>query len=108
MDESYAQQKLDGNVITYKKLKAANVQKKITTYNYKSRKWFKELKQSTKICRYCRCELTKENRTVDHIISRAAGGGNTKDNIQIICDECNTEKRDWTHKRMLARHGRPE
>ena len=108
MEASYAQRKLDGKVLTYTELKMDKVQKKITTYNYKSRRWFKKLKATTTICLYCRCELTNANRTVDHIVSRGNGGGNCQDNIQIICADCNKEKGNWTHKRMLARHGRPE
>lgn len=104
MEDSYAQRRLDGEFELEKRIPP----KKITTHNYKSRLWYKKLKAETKICRYCRCALTKDNKSVDHIISRAQGGGNTEDNIQIICTDCNKTKGNYSHKRMLAKLGRPE
>lgn len=42
-------------------------------------------------CRHC----GSNNRlTFDHIVSHAKGGANTKSNIQILCQSCNSKKQD--------------
>jgi hypothetical protein len=37
---------------------------------------------------------SKENLHFDHIIPVSKGGGNTEDNIQILCEYCNLQKSD--------------
>lgn len=44
-----------------------------------------------KVCCYCECLLTDENRTRDHVIPRSRGGKAGK-NIKPCCAECNVEK----------------
>lgn len=41
---------------------------------------------------YCRLCYTQENLTLDHIIPRAFSGGNTINNITILCVDCNVSK----------------
>jgi 5-methylcytosine-specific restriction endonuclease McrA len=43
-----------------------------------------------------RCNAT-ENLTIDHIIPRSKGGGNSNGNLQLMCYECNQEKRNSTN-----------
>lgn len=44
-------------------------------------------------CGYCG---TKKNLTIDHIIPRSRGGGNTWENLVTCCSNCNTKKGDRT------------
>jgi len=47
-------------------------------------------------CFYCRCVLTKAQRTLDHMIPRARGGTNNFSNIVISCRPCNNAKAELT------------
>ena len=44
-------------------------------------------------CGYCG---SKKNLTIDHIIPRSKGGGNTWDNLVTCCNRCNNEKDNKT------------
>jgi len=44
-------------------------------------------------CGYCG---SKKNLTIDHIIPKSRGGGNTWDNLVTCCSRCNTIKDDRT------------
>lgn len=51
------------------------------------------------VCVYCHEKLTKHNRTQDHIIPRAHGGGDLsrdelRDNLMPCCRDCNWRKAD--------------
>ncbi len=41
------------------------------------------------ICKICG---TSDNLTIDHIISVYRGGGNEDDNLQALCNRCNSGK----------------
>lgn len=43
-------------------------------------------------CAYCRADLRKTKRHVDHIMPLALGGSNDKSNIQLTCQPCNLSK----------------
>lgn len=43
-------------------------------------------------CAYCRANLRKVVRHVDHIVPLSKGGANTKDNLQYLCESCNQRK----------------
>jgi 5-methylcytosine-specific restriction protein A len=48
-----------------------------------------------KCCARCGCEGSPGNPlSVDHIIPKARGGTNDRDNLQTLCHKCNSGKRD--------------
>lgn len=50
-------------------------------------------------CFYCGCELSKETRTIEHVVARSMGGSNKLDNLRLACDYCNK-----THKNPREAH----
>jgi CRISPR-associated endonuclease Csn1 len=44
------------------------------------------------MCLYCGTALTLATTELDHIVPRANGGGNTRDNLVAVCRPCNQEK----------------
>ena len=56
-------------------------------------------------CIYCKKTLTIETMTIEHVIPRARGGGNTLDNLRPACFFCNSVHRnpnDIDHKPRTA------
>jgi 5-methylcytosine-specific restriction endonuclease McrA len=52
-------------------------------------------------CIYCKKLLTIDTMTIEHVIPRAKGGGNTLDNLRPACGFCNSVHRnpnDVDHK----------
>lgn len=43
-------------------------------------------------CAYCRIDLKKTKKHVDHIVALAAGGSNARSNLQYLCQPCNQSK----------------
>ncbi len=43
-------------------------------------------------CYYCEVQLTRKNRSVDHVVPRSKGGSNGLDNLVTCCKKCNNEK----------------
>lgn len=43
-------------------------------------------------CAYCRVDLKKTKKHVDHIVALAAGGSNARSNLQYLCQPCNQSK----------------
>lgn len=60
--------------------------------NLKKKLWYRKLIEVTKICFYCKTFLNEENRTADHVLPKKRSGTGRKENIEIICDECNNDK----------------
>jgi 5-methylcytosine-specific restriction endonuclease McrA len=52
-------------------------------------------------CWYCDCALTKETRTIEHVVARSMGGNNNLDNLRLACDFCNR-----THQNPREAHMR--
>ena len=44
----------------------------------------------------CVCCESEEYLVLDHSVALAAGGGNVDENIQLLCDDCNSLKRHKT------------
>lgn len=62
-----------------------------------TRREMRELhKRAPRHCAYCKTRLNWLNSVTDHIIPVSRGGSDAIDNIQIICWECNTDKRAST------------
>jgi 5-methylcytosine-specific restriction endonuclease McrA len=43
-------------------------------------------------CAYCRTDLKKVRRHVDHVVPLAKGGSNGRRNLQLLCEPCNLSK----------------
>lgn len=52
-------------------------------------------------CVYCERSI-QDKRHVDHITPLSLGGGNGRDNIQLLCPTCNLSKGAFTHNEFLA------
>lgn len=50
------------------------------------------MKSQKGLCVYCRCDIKKKYQ-VDHITPVSAGGRNDKQNLQLLCKQCNLDKR---------------
>ena len=50
------------------------------------------MKSQKGLCVYCRCDIKKKYQ-VDHIIPVSSGGRNDKQNLQLLCRQCNLDKR---------------
>jgi 5-methylcytosine-specific restriction endonuclease McrA len=47
-------------------------------------------------CQYCGVIEAPNDMTIDHVIPRSRGGGNTWSNLVTCCKKCNQKKRDRT------------
>jgi 5-methylcytosine-specific restriction endonuclease McrA len=52
-------------------------------------------------CKYCLCKLTYKNVTRDHVVSRATGGLDHRNNIVAACLRCNRLKGSMSVKLFL-------
>ena len=43
-------------------------------------------------CQYCGDVFDFEDLTIDHVVPRSKGGSNARENLQLLCLSCNTEK----------------
>jgi 5-methylcytosine-specific restriction endonuclease McrA len=50
------------------------------------------LKAQNHRCAYCRADLRKVQRHLDHIMPLARGGSNGPENLQYLCEPCNRSK----------------
>jgi 5-methylcytosine-specific restriction endonuclease McrA len=54
-------------------------------------------------CRYCQVVLTDENRTIDHVVPKSKGGGDSIKNLVLACQPCNIKKANLDLDDFLAR-----
>jgi 5-methylcytosine-specific restriction endonuclease McrA len=54
-------------------------------------------------CQYCGCRFSASDLTLDHIIPRVQGGGNSWINLVCACMKCNTRKGGRTPKQANMR-----
>jgi 5-methylcytosine-specific restriction endonuclease McrA len=61
-------------------------------------------------CRYCRRTVFRYRKhprppdnelTIDHVVPRAHGGTNSKDNLVVSCRRCNKDRARWVFGRPL-------
>jgi len=55
------------------------------------------------ICAGCRHNFPFRNFTVDHVVPRAKGGTDHIDNLQLLCNACNSMKGMGTQEELIAR-----
>ncbi len=53
-------------------------------------------------CNGCGVAFPFVNFTLDHIVPKSKGGGDTDDNLQLLCGYCNSVKGDRTQSYLLA------
>ena len=54
-------------------------------------------------CKGCGVHFPFQNMTVDHITPRAKGGGDHKENLQLLCNSCNARKGSGTQAELIVR-----
>ena len=54
-------------------------------------------------CKGCGIHFPFQNMTVDHITPRAKGGGGHKENLQLLCNSCNSRKGSGTQAELIVR-----
>lgn len=54
------------------------------------------VKRDRSCCQYCGVKLPSAQITIDHVLPRAQGGGNTFTNCVVACQACNNKKGDRT------------
>jgi 5-methylcytosine-specific restriction endonuclease McrA len=54
------------------------------------------IKRDNGICQYCSCKLSSKNSTVDHVLPKSRGGGNSWTNLVASCHPCNLRKGNRT------------
>ncbi len=48
------------------------------------------------VCQYCGRRFPRPELTIDHVVPRSRGGGDTWENLVLACSECNLRKRNFT------------
>jgi CRISPR-associated endonuclease Csn1 len=59
------------------------------------------------VCLYCGTSIGMRSSELDHILPRATGGGNRRDNLVAVCRECNAEKGKKAFVDFADHSGRP-
>jgi len=55
------------------------------------------------LCNGCKVQFPYSNFTIDHIVPTAKGGQDADDNLQLLCNYCNSVKGDRTMQYLLSR-----
>lgn len=69
--------------------------------------WHAKVRATPKVCRYCDTTLYHFNMVKDHKIAVEAGGSDGIDNVQLICWECNNEKKTTPHDQFTYKGPKP-
>ncbi len=77
----------------------------IDCYNVQDRK-IKLLERDNFTCQYCLAKVTEDTYYLDHIIPRAKGGTNYKNNLITSCQSCNSNKSDNSAEDFLLENYR--
>jgi len=56
-------------------------------------------------CCYCAIELNEKTFTVEHLQPISRGGNNSKENIEISCKRCNSQKKAQTDEKYVTSKG---
>jgi len=78
---------LMANQVPKKKKKSTN-QKRRNNYTKEKR----QLVKKHPFCHWCKCSLTNETGTVDHLIPLGLGGLNNMNNYVLACEPCNQDR----------------
>ena len=54
-------------------------------------------------CKGCDILFNIQNLTIDHLVPKAKGGGNNRENLQLLCTHCNSVKRDRDMPYLLSK-----
>jgi len=57
--------------------------------------------QQEGLCKGCKTAFPYSNFTIDHIVPKAKGGPDTDDNLQLLCNYCNSVKGDRTMEYLI-------
>jgi 5-methylcytosine-specific restriction endonuclease McrA len=55
-------------------------------------RWLYKFRMRAKVCALCNIDLENVQRHVDHIIPLGAGGTHTRDNVRVLCSDCNLKR----------------
>ena len=55
------------------------------------------------LCLGCKTSFPYSNFTIDHVVPRAKGGPDTDENLQLLCNYCNSVKGDRPMEYLLAK-----
>jgi hypothetical protein len=63
-------------------------------------KWHARMRHSVTRCKWCHCLMTRSGThvaTIDHIQPRCHNGPNTKENVKVSCEWCNSGRAAVDH-----------
>jgi 5-methylcytosine-specific restriction protein A len=76
----------------YSPVDPAHIKKeKAKARELRATQWWKQ-KLARGVCHYCEHKFSKEELTMDHVLSVGRGGYSTKGNIVASCKLCNSKK----------------
>lgn len=55
------------------------------------------------ICNGCRIAFPFQNFTVDHVVPQSKGGTHHIDNLQLLCNACNSKKSSGTQAELIVK-----